>query len=703
MPRAATSARPDRKVTDFFGKKTKIRLRPGQPIYDLSMSSERQSIITMSSDEVPVPIPISNSVDTMRVPNGTTRASPRLRGGAYSKVESLSSSRLSETHLAPISKSSSGLVKLRSRNTATPSVTSIQSATATSSMPRKNAKKRKQQPSNLISSEESDGPVLPSIHVKLSFKKNVRESKSTQDDPPYISPVIPLTPRQNLLSPSNCFPPDTHVVSLPSMPLTKPAVQQLKNGISTVPGHNRPSPSKRPRHDSAASDKLKPSAPGFDADDESEDQVEASPESPDRKASPSGHDQQLEVDNAMKSDGIHMNVDLTVPPSSPGSTGGVREDRINESDHGNVLESLLGSTGHPRKEIQEVLPSSQQGETELLIDDSRMGVEGGGNAELSFIPAISTVSPSKARTDDIIARIKAKAEANAAAQAQDERLQSSLGLLGSEASDLSSLSSISTDEDEDEAELELELSMFGKYNLKCVLFCAHKLNSDLYPRPTDSSTTSSHVRSRTPPKLGTRRSTRHVDLPAPNYAKKLQLFRKSTPPPGRGSYDVDEKVNNKGKMTEACPLDMLLRDCEREGARKARVETKRKGTVPNALDSDPALDRDSSVLETPECGHRHADTESPGCDGSSPQDGNIFRDVLLGTVAREELLGKEGADAVGKILDSDRKTKSVIEEKENGVTFWRETNVEVKRSFHDFASKLKNVVIRVMMMTSFRN
>ncbi|KAF8513604.1 hypothetical protein JB92DRAFT_210162 [Gautieria morchelliformis] len=88
---------------------------------------------------------------------------------------------------------------------------------------------------------------------------------------------------------------------------------------------------------------------------------------------------------------------------------------------------------------------------------------------------------------------------------------------------LSSLSSISTDEDE--ADLELDLSTFAKGRTV---------------KLTEPSTYSV-----TPLGVGTRRSARHVDLPAPDYARKLELFRDYRPSSGKGKYDVDGKGKSK--------------------------------------------------------------------------------------------------------------------------------------------------------------
>jgi hypothetical protein len=191
------------------------------------------------------------------------------------------------------------------------------------------------------------------------------------------------------------------------------------------------------------------------------------------------------------------------------------------------------------------------------------------------------------------------------------------------------------------------------------------------------------VESPSSPGPGTRRSTRRLDGPAPNYAKKLELFREDSPPPLRkAALDLNGTLKTKTTMPEVCPLDMLLKDRAREGARMARVEAKRKADNSSTLGCKMMLDPDSNVFETPKRVNRlHAKTESPGSNLSSPRDGNVSQDVLMGTAAREELLGKEGSEAVGKILDDDRKRKGALEQKYIGVLFWRDDGAEVTTYF----------------------
>ncbi|KAF8483195.1 hypothetical protein JB92DRAFT_1637561 [Gautieria morchelliformis] len=225
---------------------------------------------------------------------------------------------------------------------------------------------------------------------------------------------------------------------------------------------------------------------------------------------------------------------------------------------------------------------------------------------------------------------------------------------------LSRLSSISTDEDE--PDLELDLSTFGK------------ARTAKLPDPSTHSVA--------PLGVGPRRSARHADLPAPDYARKLELFRAYSPPSGKGKYDVDAKGKGKAMVPDAFPLDMLLKDRDREGARKARIETKRKRAHSDASASDPALSTGSNLFEKPKRVHPHAQTESPFSDMWSPHDGPA---LLKGAAAREEWLGKKGAKAVGKILNSDRKKKSNTEEKQSDVLFWSK---DVKQGDNDIVPDL---------------
>lgn len=186
--------------------------------------------------------------------------------------------------------------------------------------------------------------------------------------------------------------------------------------------------------------------------------------------------------------------------------------------------------------------------------------------------------------------------------------------------------------------------------------------------------TSENLPSVTSPGPGTRRSTRHLDLPAPNYAKKLELFRELPSTPSNNDvHHPGPKTKIRAKLLDACPLDSLLKDQEREGARKARVETKRKRDVSGASGSDSMLDFYSGPFKTPRRGghgERQAETESPDSDLSSSQDSNAFQEIMMGTADREELLGKEAADAVTKILNTDRTRKKVIQRKDAGFSFW---------------------------------
>jgi len=158
-----------------------------------------------------------------------------------------------------------------------------------------------------------------------------------------------------------------------------------------------------------------------------------------------------------------MHVDAVIPPSLPLVTHSDGYD--DQSDKKNKAPRELPSwKTPPREDGQAILPSNPQDEDELRISGQGMDVDTESAFEhTSPDPQHSIpVSPPKSRTSDIIARIKAKAEADAAAQIQEHRRLSSLGLLSSEsASDLSSLSS-------EEDDLELELSDLGNANISAV-------------------------------------------------------------------------------------------------------------------------------------------------------------------------------------------------------------------------------------------
>ena len=236
----------------------------------------------------------------------------------------------------------------------------------------------------------------------------------------------------------------------------KPAVQ-MKSGNSPLSTHSQPSPSKRARCESTSSNGFKPSGPDFDADDESEGQVDATHKNLGRRVSPPvDFAQPFKVnDEGFMND--EMQID-TMPFSSPASDACARDGVPQAGELEGENDALIHGLGCVEK--HEIVPSSQMDETELLIGCDHMAIDGLNTSEPSFHPALPTASPSKARTEDIIARIRAKAEADAAAQAEDDRKRSSLGLLGSDKSDLSSLSSLS--DDEGESELELELRTFAK-------------------------------------------------------------------------------------------------------------------------------------------------------------------------------------------------------------------------------------------------
>jgi hypothetical protein len=114
---------------------------------------------------------------------------------------------------------------------------------------------------------------------------------------------------------------------------------------------------------------------------------------------------------------------------------------------------------------------------------------------------------------------------------------------------------------------------------------------------------------------------------------------------------------------------MLLKDNSREIARKARVEARRKAEAPPTRNMDLSLDSsDSFEIRKRKREDLHDDTSQR----SSP---TLLKagseDSLMDDEAREVLLGKESAEAVGKILEKDRKTRVVPEALEDGwFRFW---------------------------------
>lgn len=487
MPKSSRVVHSDRKLTDFFQKKAKTGPRPGQPIYDVSSSSERQSIISISSDDIVI---TSNPIHIARVQSGALGAGSHCRGNTLSKVQpTASSSRLSKTPTIAISSSPSRVLKSSANDTSITSGPNLQRSPIVS-VPKKNAKKRKEQPICIISSEESDDPVLPSIHVRLFSKNSEAKNSSPQrlapDESPSVSSVAPLTPRQNLLDHLK------YSDTLPAAPFLKPVVQQMKTNIPATPTHSRSSPSNCVRRESVSSGRVQTFAPGFVTGGDGDFQIAVSAQCLGKQTSPTAqYTHPFAVDDArfMDDDKMHMDVGLVMPNANSASHGdgenGANEDGRKENDDAGSVLIQSGSL----LETQEVLPSSQQGEMELLIDEDHSSIDedhlnivedhinvGETNtSEHPHHPSTPTPSPRKARTDSIIARIKAKAEADAAAQVQDDLRRSSLGQIYSDESDLSSLSSLSTDEDEDEGGLEFELSTFRTGSLvKYVVFPLHE-------------------------------------------------------------------------------------------------------------------------------------------------------------------------------------------------------------------------------------
>jgi len=64
------------------------------------------------------------------------------------------------------------------------------------------------------------------------------------------------------------------------------------------------------------------------------------------------------------------------------------------------------------------------------------------------------------------------------------------------------------------------------------------------------------------------------------------------------------------------------------------------------------------------------ETESPGSDVSFLECVVFGEDVLMGDAEREELLGKKGAEAVGKIWHGDREKNSKDKKGDTAFVFW---------------------------------
>ena len=445
MKRRAGDCRPNRKVTEFFSKKPKTGPRPGQSIYYVSSSSEHQSIISVSSDDVPsrskISQPASGASSRVHVNMVPSRTASNTRSTAYYVSSSPQISTASST-AESVPSSLLGLLRSSSCSKQVPAMPKPPSQKHAN-----NPKKRKQPPSSLITSEESDHLEFSSIYAKPSPRKNQIPASSTHPHPRPDSQSSIL----GAISFSSLVPRKADVTS--STSATNGSTSQVGN--PSTPTHGRPSRPKRARYDSiAASEKCTSSPPDCDADDEGDNRILEPARRAGWKTTPHGRRNEADLQVA----DMHMNVDAVVTPSHPVPHSDGEDDQC-----GSKTKSPLQRPNWKTTPCEEshTLPSIQQDENELRVDGEGMNVDEESDFEhISPGPQQTIpISPSKARTHDIIARIKAKAEADATAQVQNRRRLSSLGLLDSEsASDLSSLSS---DEDEDEDDLDLELSAFG--------------------------------------------------------------------------------------------------------------------------------------------------------------------------------------------------------------------------------------------------
>ncbi|KIJ40923.1 hypothetical protein M422DRAFT_32036 [Sphaerobolus stellatus SS14] len=254
-------------------------------------------------------------------------------------------------------------------------------------------------------------------------------------------------------------------------------------------------------------------------------------------------------------------------------------------------------------DTSEILPSSQQGEMLPELDlDVEMAASDKEEIAVPLPPpptVVNEMSPTKARTYAIIADIRRKAEEQAASALAETNKRTSLGLL-SDDSDLSSVSSLGESDDDNTSDLDLNLAQLLKK-----------------PSPAKSTLPA-----------GTRRSARTV-----------HQYRDVSPSP---ASRVIPKPKPKPKAAD--PLLALLKEAKRDATRKAQVEKKR---VKFEETSDPAMECEGVSPARLSRGDDDSDSESMG-------DGSSF-DVSMTVETREELLGKESSEAVGKILEKDKK------------------------------------------------
>ncbi|KAF8500596.1 hypothetical protein BU17DRAFT_72078 [Hysterangium stoloniferum] len=612
MPKLVPDAR-NRKVTEFFSRKQKTGSRPDQTVHEVS-SSEQRSVIHISSDDLCSKSKSSQSKGVNREMGSRLSRFWSQDGGSSTAVSSTPSSSLSSKKLIPEATPPSAALfqsfQIPPNNTSKPS-TMISTPLST-----KSSKKRKQQPDTIIYSGESDGDVapFPIIHVSPFRGSEQRESSVSRSFSQVTSGFRASTsPAPTPLAPLQNLqgplkPSQSKIGAVVPTP-SKPSPQPPKKAATTK--HHGPSPPKRARLSPAEANRAA-YTPDCDADDE-KDPIGTNGTLP-------WHADPDPDENVFLDD--RMDVDAEYTPRSAIQT---QQNADSSSSNDKVASRRL-----------EILPSSQEAEVELLID---LDNNPNPNAhEPNPLPAASAQpSPSKARAIGIIARIKANAEIQAATQAQQERNLTLLGLTD-DGSDLSDVPKMNSPES-DESDLELELDTIVKGT-------EAKLSSSASAHPSISN------------EVNTRRSTRHL----PSRDVKLQLFRDDSPGPSTPRTTSRPKP----KSNVACPLDTLLKDNRREEARKARVEGKR---ITKAWAAEASGSDESDVSDSAE--RVRGDGRKRIRRSFSNTSGDGSEAPLMGDEAREALLGKEDAEAVGRILEKDRRKKDVVEVvMEHGFRFW---------------------------------
>lgn len=404
MPRAIVETCLNRKVTDFFPKQLKnLKARRVDEIIEISSSSEKRSVVSVSSDDnVP-----SSSSSSLKNANSKSKDARPLNP------------KQSRTTSRPVSERSSD----------SQSTLSSQDPTDT----RRTSRPKSKRTLSVISAGDSsdDDAALPAIVLLLDNDLTNVTPKARKS-----SCLSPLTPRQNLQLPTK------NKVASPIKSSSFFHSSQDSARLSTPKADivKRPSPLKRPRYHSPEKKTLM-AVSESDADDENE-LYEPPPSTSPRSNSIDGTTFSMDVDvDVEELDRVPV---LTAP-----------------------LASFQSSIKTPISKKNEIIPSSQHGEMEVdeleLVLPSPLAKEkadtkGTKPAHLAHLSdSASTLSPCSARTLAIINEIKVKAEREAALEAEKLKSRMSLGLTSDDDSDLTNLSDSS-----DDLSLDLSLDLSGK-------------------------------------------------------------------------------------------------------------------------------------------------------------------------------------------------------------------------------------------------